>query len=377
MKRQRERGQSLVLFVVLLPGLLAFCALGLDAGNLYLEKREMQAAADLAALSAAKMLPDITSATSRATSIASANGYSSGVTVTTPYGGNSTKIEVRISRAVDTFFLPVLGVNSLDVSVRSVATANTTAGTDPYALFAGQNSCSGNPSETIKWSGSNSTITGRIHSNAGIKISSGGNTWTGGTTYKCNAAFVDSGTGNVYSPAVTRVPTDTTMPVSYTWANFCTSPTYYHATGNWDLSANGTWWLGGTKASKTLLPGVYCADGTSAEIVLATSDVDAVGVTLVSKGVIRFSAGNFFITPYMLSTSMAAFGSGSDAIKSSAKTMASGNLYAPNGEISFTGPSSGVFSGSMIGRTLTISGSNFTIVGSAGASTTTTYQLSE
>lgn len=366
--RRRQIGQSLVLFVVILPGLLAVCALGLDAGNLYLQRRQMQAAADLAALAGARLLPDASSAIARAQQTATANGYSSTVAVTTPYGGDATRIEVRITHPVPTFFLPILGVPQMDVSARSVARTTAGAVANPYAIYVGLTSCAGIPSDAFKWTGSDSTIIGQVHSNAGIKISSGGNTWTGGTTYKCNNAFVDSGTGNVYSPAPVSVPADMNPPVSHTWEEFCPG-TYYHASGKWDLSQNGLWWLGGTKSSKVLMPGVYCADGVSAEIVLSTVGVTATNVTLVSRGVIRLSGGDFRLTPNPsgLGAAMVAFGSGSDAIKSSAGIGASGLLYAPNGEISFTGPASGVYNGSIVARTLSVSGVNFTLIASPSA----------
>ena len=118
---RRGRGQTLVFFVILLPGMLAFCALGLDAGNVYVERREMQAAADLAALAAARLLPNVATATAKAQSIATANGYASTVTALTPYGGDATKIEVTITHPIDTFFLRLLGVSTMNVSARSVA----------------------------------------------------------------------------------------------------------------------------------------------------------------------------------------------------------------------------------------------------------------
>ena len=52
-----ERGQSLLLFLVLLPMLLAFTGLVVDGGNAYAQKRKVQNAADASALAAAQDLP--------------------------------------------------------------------------------------------------------------------------------------------------------------------------------------------------------------------------------------------------------------------------------------------------------------------------------
>ena len=83
---------------MLLPGLLALMALGIDAGILFVQHRLAQSAADLAALAGARLLPsDAVGANTRARSIAGANGYNTGVTVTTPYSGDASQVEVQIA----------------------------------------------------------------------------------------------------------------------------------------------------------------------------------------------------------------------------------------------------------------------------------------
>lgn len=52
----RESGQALVLIVVLLLGLLAMLALVVDGGNIYLQRRSMQNAADAGAMAGARVL---------------------------------------------------------------------------------------------------------------------------------------------------------------------------------------------------------------------------------------------------------------------------------------------------------------------------------
>jgi hypothetical protein len=380
--RLSQRGQSLPLFVLFLPALIAFVALGIDVARLYVERSAEQAAADLAALSGARYLPSSSAnATSTATTIATANGYTSGsssttVTVTTPYSSDTSKIEVRITRTLPLLFLPILGVNNMDVSARGVArhtpaVAPSADVTNPYGVFAGATSCSGGAATNgVTWSGSNSTITGAVHSEAGIKITSGGNRWNGGTTYRCSSYFTDSGSGNVYNPAPAYQPPNVAWPITYSYADLCGSgSTYYHATGKWDLGTNGAWWVGGTKASLTLNPGVYCADSATAQITLAVQNVVATNVTLVSKGSIDMSGGNFKITPYVHNIAMAAFESGADKQIhiSGPANGSSGTIYAPNGEIEFTGPSAGSYNGGLVGLYVTVTGVNFTLIAPASA----------
>ncbi len=53
MKHNRlERGQSLVLIVLVIVGMLGFAALAVDGGRLLAERRRAQSAADSAALAA-------------------------------------------------------------------------------------------------------------------------------------------------------------------------------------------------------------------------------------------------------------------------------------------------------------------------------------
>src|SRR5688500_3321121 len=117
--RRTGRGQTLALFAVLLPGLMAGMALGVDGANLWLRNRDAQSAADLAALAGARLLPltptatDRAAATAAARAVAQANGFPTGVTVTTPYVDSSgvshtDHVKVDIASTVNNYFLPVL-----------------------------------------------------------------------------------------------------------------------------------------------------------------------------------------------------------------------------------------------------------------------------
>jgi uncharacterized membrane protein len=92
-------GQSLPLFAicaVVIIGLvgLGLVGLGLDAAQTFVERRDAQGAADLAALSGARYLPgDLIKAEAEAYAIAAANGYpESAVFVVPNYQDDPSKI---------------------------------------------------------------------------------------------------------------------------------------------------------------------------------------------------------------------------------------------------------------------------------------------
>lgn len=376
--KRRQGGQTLAFFVIMLPGLLAVCALGLDAANMYVERRQMQAAADLAALAGARLLPNAVTATAKAQAIATANGYPSTVTINTPYGGDATKIEVTISDPLNTLFLPILGVSQVDVAARGVGHQKILppSGT-PFVLMAGSNSCVGNPADSLAWQGSTGTITGLVHSNSGIKMTGSSNSWTGGTYYRCTGAYTNTGSSNVISPTP-AIGADLAYPISYTWNDYCASPTYYNAGGTWDLGANGSWWVGGTKTSKRLNPGVYCADGTTGAITLNVQGTNATNVTLVARTSVKITDSSFFITPNKLGTAIAAYGTGQQTINMAAATGAAGVLFAPNGEANFSTSGGGTYTGTIIAKTVKVSGNGMTIIGTIpSGSSSTQLQLLE
>jgi hypothetical protein len=126
-----ERGQALILIVFAIIGLFGVSALAIDGGRAYLERRNLQAAADAAALSGA--LKRIEGGNWRAAALASAdsNGYDNdGISNTVelntppidgPYSDNPEYIQVIITSHLDTFFGPIIGVPSLRVSTQAVS----------------------------------------------------------------------------------------------------------------------------------------------------------------------------------------------------------------------------------------------------------------
>ena len=258
----------MVLFALFLPVLIGMLGLGVDAAHLFNERRSVQSAADLAALAGASQLPDSPgSASSVASDIAGDNGYTNGVTVTSPYDGNENQIEVQISDNVGLFFMPVLGLSSVTVSARSVASHEINAGTailakKDYHCWEG----------TVTWRGNNITVDGTVHSNGGLTVTGSNNTVSDGKlTYKTGApvyphdGWTDCGPENIITGSNPGVNIDAgpwqDWPVLYGASDM---PCTYNLGSNGDLERNGAWWVGGTMLpAKQLNPGVICVNGSN------------------------------------------------------------------------------------------------------------------
>ncbi len=119
---KHEDGQVLVIVALLMVVLVSFAALIVDVGAMYLTKRNMQNAADAAALAGAQRLPNVSTAISTAKNYAELNGAEQlNTTVTTPYNSDSKMIEVVITKNVQYSFARVMGFINGNVSARAVA----------------------------------------------------------------------------------------------------------------------------------------------------------------------------------------------------------------------------------------------------------------
>jgi Flp pilus assembly protein TadG len=122
--KRNERGQSLVLTVVVLVSLLGMAALVLDVGSWYRAKRNLQGTADAAALAGAQALPDTPgSATSLANQYATTNTpdlATKDVSISSNIVPND-RISVHVTRPSPGFFARVLGIDSVQVGATAVA----------------------------------------------------------------------------------------------------------------------------------------------------------------------------------------------------------------------------------------------------------------
>ena len=120
-----ESGQALILAAAAMVVILGMAAMAIDVGMFLQERRDLQNAADAAALAGAADLPDSpANAVSHATEWAEQNGIGAGelegVTVSTTYVDNDT-VTVAVKRDVPWLFARVLGRGS--DTMRADATA--------------------------------------------------------------------------------------------------------------------------------------------------------------------------------------------------------------------------------------------------------------
>jgi len=351
-----ERGQILLILVLLQLVLLLIVGLGIDSAHLYSQRRAAQSAADLSALVGANHLPDAPSdASNAARTNAASNGFTDlvagdNVTVVTPYSADDLKLEVTVKRSVSPYFMQVFGIGSIPVSARAVAIHDRIN----YAIFAGSSACGGGVG-ALHMSGSNhSTTGGNVHSNSKFMMSGSSNTIADAATYVCSSSV--GGSSNTFGSGPTQARVKA-YPVDFERSDFL--PCTYTRAGAFDVDRNGLWWVGGNKSSKQLKPGVYCATG---RISLSTQSVQG-NVTFVTDGDISMSGNDSSLTAFSNGVVLYTSSTDGNAIKISGSDGSFGGImYAPNGSIDLAGSGMNI-QGSVIGNEIKLTGSNRTING--------------
>ena len=123
-----ESGQTLVLLVVLMTVLLGVSGLVVDGGNWLVNRRELQNAADAAALAGASKIP---SGTSQARDMANAQYADNGLpsdslaVSNTTYQVTDDSVTVTATRNVDTFFTTIFGLDSVTETATAQATVES------------------------------------------------------------------------------------------------------------------------------------------------------------------------------------------------------------------------------------------------------------
>ena len=138
---RRESGQALVLAAAAMVLILGMAAMTIDVGMLLQERRDLQNAADAAALAGVQGLPaSPADAIADATAWAEKNGIGAGelegVTVSTTYADDDT-VTVQVERDVPWLFARVLGRGSDTVHAHAVARVGSPAWAEnvmPWAL---------------------------------------------------------------------------------------------------------------------------------------------------------------------------------------------------------------------------------------------------
>ncbi|HEX5234262.1 MAG TPA: pilus assembly protein TadG-related protein [Silvibacterium sp.] len=324
-----ESGQALILTATSLLVLMGFLALATDVGILFHDRRELQTAADGAAVAAAMEYRNGGSdaqATASAVAAATSNGFTdsaNGVTVTihtppvTGFHQSTGNVEVDISQAaVPTVFMGLFGSNTVDISARAVATyigvsksciwLGHSTGTDLTIRGAAKiiaTNCgiylNSTSSDSIKTTGNGNTIDSPYIDTPGGTVGSGtpqGTTVSTGTAPQDNPFNTITGGNTVTdgepNAATACTPSNTTSTAL--------TPTPGKFSGTIDLDPSGT-------TSTT----VHC---------FSDANVDVSGATL-SNGVFVFENGvkigtnsTFTMTNATLDLDQGVFNEGSQSI---------------------------------------------------------------
>jgi hypothetical protein len=361
-----ERGQTLVMMALMLLVLLLFVGLALDGGYLWVQRTQMQVAADTGAAAGAHELlsgrrqSDIWSQINQYAVTANkadaflATYYPGGQVVSgssngSPPGGQNG-VCVTATKEYPTFLMGLAGVDTVHVEAKGCAEVPVGLCAGGYAFWANSTTCG----KTIDWSGGSWSVTGNVHSNHDIDCTSASNVVSGlgeyVTTIASKLTFIPAGPTNPR-----QVNPTTTYPVSFALAD-------YQPGGRAALAAGAHYYAYTSGHNFSSLPndGLYYVNG---DIGVSAGKVTR-NVTLVATGTINWSGSNVNIHPYvdglwLFSTATQNCNGGNFAVNiSGGNSQWTGVVFTPNGGIQASGSSSSTQVGSLIGNTLKLSGSS-------------------
>jgi hypothetical protein len=366
---RRQRGSVAIVMAASMTFLFAMGALAVDAGFMYTRERSLQAVTDAAALAGGKGATDGTWNT-RATDMATKNGYTNGVagntvTVTSPA---AQQIQVTISSAQAPIFGHIFGLGSKTMTATSIVSAPPN---DP-AIWAG-GGCGATTG--LKLGGGPFTITGDIDGNGQLADFTGGGDIDNGTV-----------TGNpACPPAPWRGPPAGGQPTGGIVTGPPTPNPWGYSIMSFPACTFGNLTVPNTPlaiSTGVVPPGVYCNDG---DIDLGTgSPIVALGVTFLATGDINIGSGAITnMVPAAGCHNLIAFSTAADDCMSghpainvgNTNAVLNGSFYAPNGCINMGGPGFTI-NGSLVGNEVNVSGPSWTIDsgGGSGSGAITLYQ---
>ncbi len=352
-----ESGQAVVLVAVSLVALLGFAGIVIDVGQWYIARQQAQTAADLAALAGAADLPGSpSSAAAAATAHVNDNVQGATSTVTTPYGGDASSLEVKVHVDAPTFFVKLLGIGTVSIDARAVA--RRAGSTVPSAVFAYSSSCGSGSGVIVN--ANNMQIDGGVHSNGGFSVN-GNNLDIGDGSYGgpngCKATV--NGNNNSFggSSQPTADPQLEPWPASFDQASI---PCTYSAS-SFDFNAN----------NKTIPAGVYCSTGT----VTFNGNNLTGNITVVADKVV-FNGNHYTLTPYTQDLLVYQTGSSQFVLNGNNYSM-SGVIYTPNATTVLNGNSSLNIDGLVEGLNVLVNGNSWTLTGDGPVTAGSGAQLTE
>ena len=378
-----QRGQTTVIMALCIGSVCGMAGFAVDVGMMFRAKRVLQTAADSGAMAGVAEMNyrGVSSAVFAATAQNGITNGSGGATVLVhgPPGGPSSGphqsqanfVEVIVSQSQPTYFMKVLGLNSMTVSARAVAGVSPSSGCI-YTLNPSGTDIGLTGSGNLSLPGCGITVNS-ASSNAVSLVGSGSIT---AQSIGIVGGYTTTGSGTLNPTPITGVA-PTANPLAYMVA-----PVYAPASclPNPNFVGSGTYTLGpaipgGTvcynglslvgSGTLTLSPGVYVINGAFKET--GSPTISGTGVTiylppttgsvsLTGSGSLNISAPTsgtydgilFFEDPGDTNT-MSITGSGSSTL--------SGIFYAPSASVSITGSSGSTFNADLIVKSLSITGS--------------------
>ncbi len=343
-----------------MPAVIGTAGFVVDVGAGYRLDRSAQAAADAGATAGAIDLPGNPSqAVIDAKAYANKNISGAAIVVTTPPNGQANEIEVQVTASTPTAFAGVVGIPTMTATASAVA--KSTNGGSKYAIFTANTGCS----PGINWTGSGATINGAVHSNSGLTVSGGPNTF-GPTSYggpnDCN--WTDTIHNNTYGGSSSPSFDATNYPWPEPWPTSAAQIAGYGITCT-DNAATFTW----TGSSGPQNGHTYCAT-TSISIkgsnYTCTCTFIAPTVTITGTGeTLRPNYEDLLIDAF--GTSTWKLSGNSDNI--------TGTIFVPNAQFNVTGASSDLFNVFLEGNNAVMSGNNWSLTGTGPSTGTAGTQL--
>jgi hypothetical protein len=378
-RRWRVRGVAGVWVVGALVVLIGVGALVIDVGRLVVVAQRVQNVVDTAALAGAAQLPDTAEARESLQRLVAANNEDAAWPVTiTPaqdldYFGPGDEIERYGTLEDEAYAIQVVGhaevryalarvfgIERSDVKRSAVAKAIRDRGAGEGVFFA---------YETSQWqtgvtmNGSDQYVEGTVHSNTKVVINGSNQTITGDLEYLHACTLNGS---NIVIEGETVESSVMPYPVDYTWEQYDLGP-WDHVASSLSINSSGAtvapgrWKIEGNMVvNGSNFSAADCLFVVGGNIIFNGSAVALDRVTLVAGGKITFNGTTerfsclqdnlfAFSTKSSSGTVITVNGSGSDTW---------GIIYAPNGNMTYNGADQEIHHGALIGKQLTVNGSN-------------------
>lgn len=356
---KRETGQSTIIIALAIVVLCGVAALVVDTGMAYVEKGQLQTAADAAALAAAHDLPSVSTAKNTAIRYAEKNGIEPGhTTPTTPYNGDAKRVEVVVTATVNYTFARLLGIDSQEVSARAVAEkTGVSGGPFGYAIF------SGSKNSRLGLFSSSLTVNGSVHGNEevmmnGSSMTINGNVEAVGKFSTAGSQITVTGTaqGSTATAHGSNINITTLLPVAATNIDMPD----LSATALAEAQTNGTFYTGNKlyNGSSIDVDNTVYVDG---RLTVAGSTFKGVGM-LVATGNIQLNGSCIEASS---SASVCIYSTNGNIQINGSNIRIDGVLYAPNGSIQVNG-SNIVINGRVIGKEVQLNGSSITVNATSG-----------